>query len=184
MPPPPKRAEDLLQRSVGNYIELKLDLARPVTRALVDDNQFDLALLNLVLNARDAMPDGGTITVAVDHRLSQDDPHAPTHGYVCLTVADDGQGMDEETLEKATQPFFTTEGTSSNGASLRSLITDFSMPKINGGQLAAAARQLFPDLPILLATGMRNRRRRTISGCRSCRSHISNITCKLKSRTS
>ncbi|WP_435170095.1 ATP-binding protein [Falsirhodobacter sp. 1013] len=77
---------------------------------LVDDNQFDLALLNLVLNARDAMPDDGTITVAVDHRLAPEDPWAPAHGYVCLTVKDDGQGIDEDTPEKATQPFFTTKG--------------------------------------------------------------------------
>lgn len=247
-----ERAAGLLRQSVGSRIDLQLELSRPVPLALVDDNQFDLALLNLVLNARDAMPEGGTITVCVDHHPSA----SSDFGYVRLIVSDDGQGMDPLTLEKATQPFFTTKGIgkgsglglsmihglalqlngqlhleSSVGYGTKAelwlpatdminvsipptasqfvlaetgaralrvlmvdddaliamstvdmledlghtvtaaysgakaldilksdavfdlLITDFSMPKMNGGELAREARRLRPTLPILLATG-------------------------------
>lgn len=254
-----ERAEDLLRRSIGDGIELRFNLTQPLPMALVDDNQFDLALLNLVLNARDAMPNGGIITVSVDQRALRGDSQAPSDGYICLSVTDTGEGMGADTLEKATQPFFTTKGVGKgsglglpmiHGLALQLngrlhlssrpgkgttaelwlpvtqqrdtvsqmsehpasqpgqdagkdrplrilmvdddplismssvdmledlghnvtpaysgakaleilqtkpafdlLITDFSMPKMSGGQLALAARELYPDLPILLATG-------------------------------
>ena len=247
---------DLLDRSVGPLIELVFDLPEQLPLTLVDTNQVELAVLNLVVNARDAMPDGGTITIRVDVACATGRDDLATGDYVRLTVSDTGSGMDAETLSKATEPFFTTKevgkGTGLglsmihglalqlNGAlqihsslgcgtdaelwlpvtqrqlvapivSPRSpqdtppvtagatillvdddaliltstaylledlghrvieansgmsaldilkkgqrvdlLITDYSMPKMTGSQLASAARTLRPDLPIVIATG-------------------------------
>jgi PAS domain S-box-containing protein len=247
---------DLLDRSVGPLIELVFELPEQLPLTLVDTNQVELAVLNLVVNARDAMPDGGTITIRVDVARETGRDDLATGDYVRLTVSDTGSGMDAETLSKATEPFFTTKevgkGTGLglsmihglalqlNGAlQIRSslgygtdaelwlpvtqkqpiapivpprssqdtrrftegatillvdddaliatstaylledlghhvieansgmsaldilkegqrvdvLITDYSMPKMTGAQLATAARKLRPDLPIVIATG-------------------------------
>ena len=252
-----KSSEALLRHSVGDKIDLEFRLDDGVPLALVDESQLDLALLNLVVNARDAMPGGGVIAVGVDHVATDDDAQPGARGHVRLTVKDHGQGMDEKTLERATQPFFSTkelgkgtglglsmihglalqlggklvlssglgQGTTAElwlpvadgvpgtpvteptslpaaddapdrplrvlfvdddvliamssadmlrdlghdvtevnsarqaltlleaGENFNLMITDYSMPKMNGGQLAIAARELCPDLPILLATG-------------------------------
>ncbi|HEY9011298.1 MAG TPA: ATP-binding protein, partial [Devosia sp.] len=80
--------------------------------AITDPNQLETALLNLCVNARDAMPDGGLIRISAHHEtLEEDNSQQLAPGdYVCLTVSDDGEGMDEETLAKAAEPFFTTKG--------------------------------------------------------------------------
>jgi PAS domain S-box-containing protein len=102
---------DLLQRSLGPsvHIETRFPLSLPPARA--DANQLELALLNLAVNARDAMPDGGTILIAarVERLLEQKENLAPGR-YVCLSVTDTGEGMDETTLAHAAEPFFTTKG--------------------------------------------------------------------------
>ncbi|WP_410217331.1 ATP-binding protein [Paracoccus sp. (in: a-proteobacteria)] len=247
-------AADLLHRSVGKDIALQFDVERLLPMAAVDANQFDLALLNLVVNARDAMPHGGVIAIALRSGSVAASDDLPAGRYLCLSVSDEGWGMDAETLKKAVEPFFSTkelgkgtglglsmihglaiqlngalrlhskpgEGTRAelwlpvteeevSGATEASdsqfdktmrplrvlfvdddfliamgsvamledlghvvteahsgptaldllrteqpfdlMITDFSMPKMNGAQLAAASRTLRPDLPILLATG-------------------------------
>jgi PAS domain S-box-containing protein len=246
---------ELLERSLGSGIELRLDLAGEPLFAMVDANQLELAVLNLAVNARDAMPNGGELTIRID-RARGDGDLAPGE-YVRLAVSDTGQGMSAETLKKATEPFFSTKGvgkgtglglsmihglavqlngelrlTSTIGAGTRAelwlptatgsavsgrgeapatvdapfadalrgrilavdddplvamstvdmledlghevveansgadaleilrgggafdlMITDFSMPRMNGVELAEAARAIMPDLPILLATG-------------------------------
>ena len=244
---------DLLQRSVGSQVELRFEMPKTLPPALVDANQLELALLNLVVNARDAMPDGGTLTISADCRDVQGETDLKDGRYVRLIVCDTGQGMSDETLKKATEPFFSTKGigkgtglglsmihglslqlngalrlssevghgtkaelwlpvttavrpetvaakefspdespaltillvdddalvvasTASmledfghdvieadsganaldilqNGHRIDLLITDYSMPKMNGAQLAVAARKLRPDLPILLVSG-------------------------------
>ena len=245
---------DLIERSIGSHIELRIDLPDTLPLALVDANQIELAVLNLVLNARDAMPDGGTLRIKVDQAEGAGG-EIPDGRYVRLIVADTGQGMDVETLGKATEPFFSTKelgkgtglglsmvhglavqlqgalrleselghGTTAelwlpatdlapeesipksdeatirppsqkmtvllvdddaliamttvdmledlgfevieansgnraleiirNGRAVDLLITDYSMPRMNGAQLASAVRQVRPELPILLATG-------------------------------
>ena len=245
----------LLERSVGQQIELRRDLPANLPLAMLDANQIELALLNLVVNARDAMPDGGVISIKVDVAETRGSLELPAGRYVRLIVSDTGLGMDEDTLSKATEPFFSTKelgkgtglglsmihglaiqlngalklasevgrGTTAelwlpvtaqlaeggslsnaveaepkeaakvtilvvdddvlvamstvdmledlghevieansgdealtilrNGRTIDLLITDYSMPKMNGAQLAKAALELHPGLPILLATG-------------------------------
>ncbi|MCB8837961.1 hybrid sensor histidine kinase/response regulator [Aurantimonas sp. VKM B-3413] len=245
---------ELIERTIGSAIELRFDLPEEPVRSELDPNQVELALLNLVVNARDAMPEGGTLMIRVDPELAPATGNA-AEGFVRLCVIDSGQGMDAATLEKATEPFFSTKGVgkgtglglsmihglvkqlggefkltsavgqgttaellfpatmkdapsvaapampaapntdrrrlrillvdddpliamssvdmledlghevfeaNSGEAALRHLgesgridlmITDFSMPRMNGAQLARAAKELDPDLPIILATG-------------------------------
>jgi len=244
---------DLLQRSVGSHIDLHTELPASLPLALVDANQLELAVLNLAINARDAMPAGGVLTISVDHVRSALTAGGPVADYLRVIVADTGHGMDAETLGRAAEPFFSTKelgkgtglglsmvhglavqlggtlklasevgrGTTAelwlpataaaaaerpeaapvahekapkatilvvdddaliamstgdmledlghevitaesgatalevlrDGRDIDLLITDYSMPKMTGAQLAVAARELRPALPILLATG-------------------------------
>ena len=102
----------LLQRSLGPNIELTNHFARGLPPALTDANQLETALLNLVVNARDAMPRGGNITIeATAESLDATSPLGlPPGRYVRLSVIDDGEGMGEATLNRATEPFYTTKG--------------------------------------------------------------------------
>ncbi|MGR3572607.1 ATP-binding protein [Brevirhabdus sp.] len=254
---------ELMTKSVGDEISLRFELPETAPLTLIDGTQLDLALLNLVVNARDAMPEGGSITLSAHQAsLTEAQEEAAPGDYVVLSVTDTGVGMDEETLKQATQPFFSTkelgkgtglglamiqglaqqmhgalrlfstpgEGTRAelwlpvapetapsappapdpvpaappdaapaqphralrillvdddvliamssmelledlghevtgvysgtaalkvlnDGKTFDLMITDFSMPRMNGGQLSKAVRQMHPQLPILLATG-------------------------------
>jgi len=100
---------DLLQRSIGSAVQIETRFPMRLDKVLVDPNQLELALLNLTVNARDAMPEGGTITISAraeaDHSTA-----SPSGRFVCLSVIDTGIGMDEPTLARAVEPFFTTKG--------------------------------------------------------------------------
>ena len=96
---------DLLQRSLGPQYELQLPQADLVAVANVDENQLEMALLNLIVNARDAMPGGGLIKVVVETLGTE-----PSSRQIAVRVVDHGAGMDAETLARATEPFFTTKG--------------------------------------------------------------------------
>ena len=243
---------DLIDRAVGAGIEVKMDLPPSLPAALIEANQIELAVLNLVVNGRDAMPDGGVLTISLD-QMEGTVADLPPGEYLRLSVIDTGHGMSEETLGKATDPFFSTKElgkgtglglsmvhglalqlggvlrlTSEEGRGTRAelwlptttaiaqerveiatpdvediptmtilivdddalismstvdmledlghevleahsgkraleilrevervdlMITDYAMPKMNGMELASTARELRPDLPILLATG-------------------------------
>ena len=245
---------DLIGRSIGSQIEFVMDIPKHLPPVLVDANQIELAILNLAVNARDAMPEGGHLTITLDAG-ELDEPSGSLAPHVRVSVIDTGTGMDEQTLARATEPFFSTKevgkgtglglsmihglatqlggtlrlsskagsGTRAelwlpvtnepalelsrppqerssagngseitvlvvdddaliamstsmmvedlghqvleansgpealdilrNGQRVDLLITDFSMPKMNGAQLAIAAREIQPDLPVLLATG-------------------------------
>ncbi len=102
----------LLERSVGPTVNLESHFPREPTYVLTDANQLETALLNLAINARDAMPQGGSLIISVA-RDKIDTGHytnLPQGEYACLSVTDTGEGMDEATLAKATEPFFTTKG--------------------------------------------------------------------------
>ncbi len=103
---------DLVQRSIGPEwpISTSFPLRLPSIRA--DANQLEMALLNLIVNARDATPRGGPILISASKEMLGDDPanKLPEGAYVRLVVTDQGSGMDAETLRRATEPFFTTKG--------------------------------------------------------------------------
>ncbi|PZM13942.1 hybrid sensor histidine kinase/response regulator [Rhizobium tubonense] len=102
--------EDLLRRSVGSMVAIETDLGDSIPPALVDANQVELALLNLAVNARDAMPDGGKVKIGLrSHRIDSAESGLAPGRYVVLSVEDTGQGMDEATLQRATEPFFSTK---------------------------------------------------------------------------
>jgi signal transduction histidine kinase/CheY-like chemotaxis protein len=250
--------EELIRRSIGTQIEVRVEAPAGLPAALVDPNQLELAILNLAINGRDAMPNGGTITIrAGESRLDQDEEDLAAGHYVRICVADQGEGMDAETLRRAAEPFFSTKGlgrgtglglsmvhglAAQSGGALRldsrpnegttaeiwlpvapgsvlasiagssgpavvhrggtlllvddeplvrrgtadmlqefgyqvieaasgaealallrdhsgavcALLTDFLMPGMNGATLAAEARRIVPDLPVLLITGYLN----------------------------
>jgi signal transduction histidine kinase/ActR/RegA family two-component response regulator len=103
-------SHDLLAGAAGNLVELRFDFSDEDLRVAADRTQLELAALNLVLNARDAMPDGGVVTVKAD-RLDMilPDPDLGPGSYVRLSVTDNGPGMSVETRSHAFEPFFTTK---------------------------------------------------------------------------
>ena len=102
--------EDLLQRSVKAEVELRLEIADGLPLAHGDPAQLELAILNLAVNANDAMPEGGVLTVRAE-TAALDRPAADLGAgrYVKIAVIDTGMGMTAETLRQAIEPFFTTK---------------------------------------------------------------------------
>jgi PAS domain S-box-containing protein len=105
--------EELIRRTVGPDIEMDVVAAPDLWRTLVDGHQFENALLNLCINARDAMPDGGLLTIETTNKsvearsaISWD---LPPGDYTCLSVTDTGSGMTPEVMSRAFDPFFTTK---------------------------------------------------------------------------
>ena len=104
---------DLLATTAGNRTDLQLNLRHRLPNCLVDLTHLETSLLNVVLNARDAMPDGGTVTIATSRlHLNGDAPRRglPPGDYVVLSVTDEGTGMPPSVVERAMEPFFTTKG--------------------------------------------------------------------------
>ena len=105
--------EDLLRRTIGETIDLKIVAADDLWCTLCDPNQLESALLNLAINARDAMPEGGKLTISTaDARLDDataDTPALPPGDYICIAVTDTGTGMSAEVAARAFDPFFTTK---------------------------------------------------------------------------
>lgn len=102
---------DLMERSLGSTMMVDIAISPALPAVDIDPNQLETALLNLVVNARDAMQGAGTVMIgAREERLAQGDGALAAGHYVCLTVTDSGEGMDAETLKHAAEPFFTTKG--------------------------------------------------------------------------
>ncbi len=103
---------DLLRRTLGQNVRIETHFPVGLRRALADANQLELVLLNLAINARDAMPEGGVVAMAArERRLAEGDvTGVPPGNYVVVTVSDTGHGMDAATLARAAEPFFTTKG--------------------------------------------------------------------------
>jgi CheY-like chemotaxis protein/two-component sensor histidine kinase len=100
---------ELLGRTIGPQVSIhtRFPLVLPPVRT--DRTQLELAILNLAVNARDAMPEGGRIVISAEHCSPPPGNPADTK-FVCLSVEDEGEGMDAATLSRATEPFFTTKG--------------------------------------------------------------------------
>jgi PAS domain S-box-containing protein len=105
--------EDLLRRTIGETIDLAIAAADDLWFTLCDPNQLESALLNLAINARDAMPDGGKLTITTSNARTEgvtaDTPALSPGDYVCISVADTGTGMSAEVAARAFDPFFTTK---------------------------------------------------------------------------
>lgn len=103
--------QGLLERTLGPTLVLSIRVAGTVRPARTDANQLELAIINLAVNARDAMPGGGTISITIREQVvGEGDSELAPGAYVVLALKDSGEGMDEETLGHATEPFFTTKG--------------------------------------------------------------------------
>jgi PAS domain S-box-containing protein len=104
---------EMLVRTLGGKIELRLDLRPGLPACMLDPTHLEMALLNVLINARDAMPEGGEVTVAT--AIVRGEDRLKVHGlpegtYVSLCVIDQGTGMSPDVLRRATEPFFTTKG--------------------------------------------------------------------------
>ena len=101
---------DLLQRSLGPQIAIETRFPLALESVQADPQQLETSLLNLAINARDAMPTGGTLTIAARSVTANGESNLRSGRYVCLALTDTGEGMDADTLARATEPFFTTKG--------------------------------------------------------------------------
>jgi PAS domain S-box-containing protein len=100
---------DLLERSLGPRIALRLNIPEGLPPAHIDANQLELAILNLAINARDAMPDGGSIDIRIAKYVANGEATLKPGDYLKVSVIDTGAGMNAETLKKAIEPFFSTK---------------------------------------------------------------------------
>ena len=105
--------EDLLRRTIGETIDLEITASDDLWRTLCDPNQLESALLNLAINARDAMPDGGKLTISTANaqlgNVTADTPALSPGDYICIVVSDTGVGMSAQVAARAFDPFFTTK---------------------------------------------------------------------------
>jgi PAS domain S-box-containing protein len=129
--------EELVRRTVGPAVVVETSLAPGLSSTLVDPSQLENALLNLCINARDAMPDGGKIMIEtqdrhIDERAGRERDIEPG-AYVCLSVSDTGTGMPPDVIAKAFEPFFTTKPIGSGTGLGLSMIYGFA--RQSGGQV-------------------------------------------------
>jgi CheY-like chemotaxis protein len=131
--------QELVRRTLGAQIDIELQLDEAPWRCKVDSTQLETAILNLALNARDAMPEGGTLTIATSHRsLAPGDAgvsvELPAGDYVVIDVTDTGTGMTPEVLARVFEPFFTTKDIG-KGSGL-GLAMVYGFVKQSGGHVA------------------------------------------------
>lgn len=138
---------EMLRRSLGPTIEVVTDFEAGLAPICVDPNQLELALLNLAVNARDAMPMGGRLAIqARSERLEPGTAKGSDKGfgpgdYIAIRVKDTGSGMDEETLRRAAEPFFTTKG-HGHGTGLGLSMVDGLVAQ-SGGAMRISSRPSF-----------------------------------------
>ncbi|MFI5180372.1 MAG: PAS domain S-box protein [Thermoanaerobaculia bacterium] len=135
--------EKMLRRLIGEDVELVIDTKTGIESVKADPGQIEQVLLNLSLNARDAMPDGGRLTIeianaALDETFANQPGHPEPGSYVMLAVTDTGVGMSAETMSHLFEPFFTTKGPG-KGTGL-GLATVYGIVKQSGGYIWASSR--------------------------------------------
>lgn len=132
---------DLLMQSTGTAIEVETRFPLKLRTVMADANQLELAILNLIINARDAMPNGGCVVISGREDVLAPDnaPRLAPGTYVRLSIADTGEGMDAATLARATEPFFTTKGVG-KGTGLGLSMVD-GMAAQTGGRFMLVSQQ-------------------------------------------
>ena len=128
---------NLLQSSLGPLVRVETDFPSKLPRVIADATQLELAILNLAINGRDAMPKGGRITIGASERA--DVPGLKTGNYLCVSVTDTGAGMDEATLTRAMEPFFTTKGVGKG--------TGLGLPMVHGMAEQSGGKLLLKSKP-------------------------------------
>ncbi|MGH6813884.1 MAG: response regulator [Methylocella sp.] len=131
--------EDMLKSSLGPSVQITFDLGPMPYLIRADPNQLELAILNLALNASDAMPQGGVLAIKL--RLEKmEAPAQPLSAgeYVCLSIIDTGTGMDEVTLKRAAEPFFTTKGVGKGTGLGLSMV--YGLAAQSGGSIRMSSR--------------------------------------------
>ncbi|MBB5535645.1 two-component system sensor histidine kinase NtrB [Rhizobium giardinii] len=149
-----KSSEPFLRYGAGPNIRVRLELGSDVPSCQIDPSLFDAAVLNLVFNARDAMPSGGEIWIATDRPETDSMPGQLAPSYARLRVKDQGCGMAPEILEKVLDPFFTTKGENGTGMGLAQVHAFMQMV---GGHLRIASEReigttvdlLFPSTEVV-----------------------------------
>jgi PAS domain S-box-containing protein len=155
----------LIQKAVGEQVQLRWNLQPDLPPVLVDQGQFQSVLLNLVVNARDAMPDGGWLTVFMEKLALSDSNYPapydlPAGDYVVLGVSDTGTGMSDDVRDRAIEPFFTTKDVG-RGTGL-GLSQSFGFARQSGGTLriesmlgrGTTVRILLPAIDVAAATNI------------------------------
>jgi signal transduction histidine kinase len=134
--------EDLLRRTIGEAIDLAIVVSDDLWNTLCDPNQLESALLNLAINARDAMPDGGRLTLSTANArldgVTAETPALAPGDYICVAVTDTGTGMSAEVAARAFDPFFTTKPIGQGTGLGLSMIYGFV--KQSGGQARISSR--------------------------------------------
>ncbi len=130
--------ESLVSRTIGENIELKVETMGGDPRCLIDPSQLESAILNLSINARDSMPNGGKLTIEtqpayLDRFYAEKNPDVVPGQYVLVAVSDSGTGMAPELLEKVFQPFFTTKAAGKGSGLGLSMVYGFI--KQSGGHI-------------------------------------------------
>jgi PAS domain S-box-containing protein len=130
---------DLLTHTLGGLVNIEWEIEEPIWNAFADQAQLELALVNLIINARDAMPNGGTVTVSANNRqLTSELLHGlPQGDYVQIAVNDTGTGISSEDLEKVMEPFFTTKEVGKGSGLGLSMVYGFA--KQSNGAFAIAS---------------------------------------------
>ncbi|HVJ02114.1 MAG TPA: response regulator [Sphingomonas sp.] len=153
---------DLLAHTLGGMVELKWELGETLAPVYADSAQLELALMNLIINARDAMPDGGVVTVAVSNREVSEGAASKDlvpGQYVVLAVGDTGCGIAPELLEQVLEPFFTTKSVGKGTGLGLSMVYGFA--KQSGGAVrvdssvgvGTCVEMWLPRAPVLPASG-------------------------------
>ena len=133
------QAMRILERTIPKMVKIELDLAPELMAISGDPNQLEQVLMNLVTNARDAMPQGGVLAIAttdveLDAEFCRTHPGLEPGSYVCLEVRDQGQGMDKETVSHVFEPFYTTKEVGA-GTGL-GLFTVYGIVENHGGYIS------------------------------------------------
>ncbi len=127
----------MLRRLIGEDLVLVTELARDLGAVRVDPGQVEQVLVNLAVNARDAMPDGGRLTIRTENVVVADSGELPDGRYVLIEMADTGTGMDEATVTRVFEPFFTTKERG-KGTGL-GLATVYGIVRQSGGQIGLSS---------------------------------------------